>query len=324
VLLAVFAPHFFVSASASASSGISHLTLGQLAQLAVAGHWTALWQELPGINGSAVPSSPWLTELRDLLDEARDTLDMFVFCYPTGTPDTWQLLRDDLNAGYHGLSHYADLLASNYSRYAQEQELSGLFNWRETFITNSELYNYSDYFSSPELLQLFFRSPSAYNELWWGKQQATSYYPSSMNTGIQNLAVLERAQLAHLQQRLPVLMSLPNASCKANADYMHQYKKQLRVLMRVVAAFPKTLDSSQPHYHGLLKDMAAAQAELTKEKKSLTSLLYYLQYGPPSALAQAQQVANKALQKVKDYIQKHGFAQTLQSFSNLIIQSNTR
>jgi len=261
-----------------------------------------------------------LGPLRDSLIMIRDVMDIFPFTYPTpakGGDDVYRLLRSDLNYGYTGIGDYMDLHTVNYSVAIQQKMLNDLLNWKTAFENRTVQYAYDVYFGSPVANQLYYRNDSELSEMFWGN---STVQPDPSQSGVYNLALLELAQIQHHKERFFVLTTFPNLTTIFNANYMHDYKKQLRAMKRVAFDwFPQILNSSSSQLKMLSTQVNACHTMLGQTHSFVVPYLYFAQNGPADLLASSEIRLDEAYFKMKQYLFSNAWLDYLQLFKALLI-----
>jgi len=302
-----------------------------LAQRQCSGKWELMTNLSVALNNDSIPSNA-LKPLRSSILQIRDVLDIFPFCFPTQPKDIWRLLRSDANVGYTLLGDFIDLQNVNYSATAELKLKLALLGWLELFTNHAAQYQYQKYFESPDISQLYFRKQSEYSVMFWGN---TSSVPSNATSGLDTIGLLmvctgsfnqtslisylrQLAQVGNLASRYDTLCSFSNLTTVGNANYMHDYKKQLRALLNVVKMFPDALLEST-NTDALLQLAAQCYAILDKTHATIVPYLYYLEAEEPVELAYSEILVDKAFYAMKQWLEANAWPDWLMLFSSLII-----
>jgi len=295
-------------------------TFGQFAQQSSKGKWSSMMALLPDLNEHSTPRGG-LGPLRDSLIMIRDVMDIFPFCYPTPTAnnaDVYKLLRADLNYAYTGIGDYHDLHRVNYSVAVQQQMLNDLLEWKSSFENRTVQYNYENYFSNPDTTTFYYHNETELSIMFWGN---SSVVPNIAKSGLYNLALLETAQIQHHLERFFVLTGFPNLTTIYNANYMHDYKKQLRAMKRVgLDWFPQVMNSSAPLFKVLVDQVNACHTMLSKTHDFVIPYLYYAQHGPAQILALSEIQLDEAFYSIlKAWLFGNAWVDYLRLFQSLVI-----
>jgi len=232
-------------------------------------------------------------------------------------PDIWRLLREDLNYGYTWIGNYIDLSTVNYSQQVQQAYLEKLLAWKATYEQHAVTHNYSQYIAVPDPTNFYWRNDSELSSMYWGNQ--TVYTPSPNNTGLANVALLELAMILKHHQRYFVLVSLPNITTVPWANYMHDYKKQIRAMMTVVRWFPQIYNWSSPFAQPFMNVSTQCHEVLGYTHSFIIRWLYYNQYGPPEQAANAAVQVDEAFYAMKEYLAKIAWPDQLDLFRSVVL-----
>jgi len=152
--------------------------------------------------------------------------------------------------------------------------------------------------------------------MFWGN---SSTEPDQNQSGLYNVGLLELAQIQHHLQRYFVLMNFPNLTTVFNANYMHEYKKQLRAMLRVIKWYPQIVNTSSPYEASLSTVLTTCYHMLDVTHKSVVPYLYYVRYGSPAALAKAEVDLDIAFLSMKTWLIEHAWVDQLHLFAALIL-----
>jgi hypothetical protein len=313
---------FCVSAAAALHNNVAtgNMTFGEVASAAAAGKWAAMEALLPSLNNASVPLSNGLEDLRDALLDIRDVLDIFPQAYPiwaSSQADNWVVMRAALNDGYTLIGDYQDLHRVTPSPATQEAMLNGLLRWKNEFENASVQYHFQDYLQNPDPTLLWFRNTSELSYIFWGN---TTARPSSNLTGIENIALLAGAQIQHLRERYFVLRSFENLTTDDNANYMHDYKKQLRALQQVSSKwYPSVLNTTSKYYNLLSDQSDACYAALVQTHSFVIPFLFYEAHGPADELANAEIALDSSWATLKTWFSANAWPDVLHLYDALLI-----
>jgi hypothetical protein len=297
----------------------SNMTFGDVVSAAAVGKWTTMDALLPSLNNASVPLSSGLGDLRDALLDIRDVLDIFPQAYPiwaSSQADNWVVMRALLNDGYTFIGDYQDLHRVTPSPATQQGMLNGLLHWKSRFENASVDYHFEDYFEKPDPTVLWFRNTSELSYIFWGN---TTVRPSSNLSGIQNIALLAGAQIQHLRERYFVLRSFENLTTNYNANYMHDYKKQLRALQQVSSHwYPSVLNTTSKYYNLLSDQSAACYAALVQTHSFVIPFLFYEAHGPSDELANAEIALDSSWATLKTWYSTNAWPDVLNLYDALL------
>jgi len=90
-------------------------------------------------------------------------VDLFVFSYPSPQStklanDTWQKIRNDLNDGFSVITDFQNLdnMHVSYTKKEMKASRNAVLKWQSDFLTNAELYGYSNYLTRASPNTFFF------------------------------------------------------------------------------------------------------------------------------------------------------------------------
>jgi len=296
-------------------------SFGEIAANTAQSKWDAMVELLPNLDNDSLPTnSSALVPLRDSLIYLRDVLDIFPFCYPTPKKkhdeDVWEELRKDLNGGWTGIGDYLDLRHVNYTTAVQQQMLDDLLQWKAALQEHAVEYDYETYFNTPDNETFYSRPNSDLSIMFWGN---STYSPDPSKSGDYNLAILSAAQVQHGLQRFYVLTGFHNLTTVDNANYMHDYKKQLRALSRVVKWFPQIINTQDSFYTNLTTEVTACHSMLGTTHSYVVPFLYYAAHGPADMLTMSEVQLDIAFDHMKRWLAKRAWPDWLKLWEALLI-----
>lgn len=219
-------------------------------------------QSLPGDLGS----------LRKSILLIRTYLDIFVYVYPIGNPDLFEILRGDLDKLYVSLGNFDDEQHWNYTTSDKDKLLSKCLKYKYRFQQDDDKYNFYSFIQQTSD-KLYYRNKDELSVDFWGN---ISQVPNNSLTGYQNIGLLSQGQLQNIISTYEYVTSIDEIWKSKNHHLFHDYRKSIRGAVFIPNFFPDVYSKDVSKYADIID---SAYSKLGKINDQITEYQYYEKKG---------------------------------------------
>jgi len=241
---------------------------GQLATQKIDPIYNEIIKSLKTFNKKTLPHES--KNLRKLIGNVRDYLDIFSFAYPyEPQDDLWQEIRKHLDDGYELIGSFKDLFESQglslavfdqntqtwsagvhpskiqYDQSKLKKIRAKILEWKKTHFEKNE--EFEKYLKTPMLTHFSDRPLKLQSKFYWA---GANFLPQANMTGNENIACMIHGLIKVAQKDKELVFDLDSLINEKNAIAFHDYRKLIRSIVEDITYFPETVSDqnliSQP------------------------------------------------------------------------------
>lgn len=236
------------SVTTAGTRDLDHLTYGELAGNTIPHLFETLVVKLAAFGPATLPHEA--KQLRKDIGKLRIYLDLFSYAYPRGMGfDPWKEIRDELDDGYEWMGEFKDLFDAQgvdaasavYDPAEVTQLRDRVLVWLNDFTKSGHLAFVRYYLSHPKKNALYSRSKKDLSRYYWGVGGSK---PKKSKTGLENLALLQRALLEEARDELKDVVEIKDDELIVyeEQESFHDFRKALRSTIKISEEFPEIYD----------------------------------------------------------------------------------
>jgi len=256
---------------------------GQLAKQMLSTEFGKLSAALAVITKDTLPHET--KDLRKQIGSVRQMVDVFAYAYePTGDPDIFLTLRDELDVGYETMGAFKDLFDGPVANGADPANITykkkdlkkygdPLLAWLEKFLKPKRLGRYLDLLSEPLLDSIADRKRSKLSRFYWG---GVDIKPKPSDSGVKTISRLVHAQLKESKKAYKKTLLIDDLTDYDNEENFHDFRKRVRASLQIINGFdlgippgfaPATLLSETVSRYGDINDFLISFHKAKGDKK---------------------------------------------------------
>ncbi len=198
-------------------------------------------------------------DLRRLVGDVRDLLDIFCFAYPKQGEDVWREIRKELALGYRRVGAFKDLFdaqevsdpaEATYDPVEVKALCLKILDWKRGLLARRQ--RFADYLSRPKTHKFVFRQGEELAPFFWGEYGAQTepvYDDAGQIGGASNLRRLIRRLCNRLSPDVKLLarpldeggvgdIAGRKQHHQDNREIFHLFRKRLRTIVKLHGRFP--------------------------------------------------------------------------------------
>jgi len=222
----------------------SEPSYGQLAKQMLDVEFTKLAGELSMLNQNTLPEQT--KELRKKIGAVRQMVDVFAYAYePSGDPDAFLALRDELDVGYEVMGAFKDLFDGQvangvdpanvtYEPKELKKSREKMLAWSKHFLKPKRLSRHQNFLSSPILDGTADRKSSSLSRFYWG---GVDIKPKASHSGKKTISRLVSAQLKESRKLYKDIVDIKDLSKYKDEEAFHDFRKRIRACLQIIGGF---------------------------------------------------------------------------------------
>jgi len=258
---------------------------------------------------------------KDPLLDLRSKVDVFVWNYPVLVKDVdvYLKLEKQLAKIYQLAGDVQDLRSVNYTQDDLDKALAPCLKAKEDFFADSKQYDYLNFLSQPSTTWAD-RKVSKVPGRFWSIANRT---PSKKYTGFGNLAYLESGLLNWVLTNFPDLMALRELTVPANAELFHAYRKNVRSVSWLAAAFPPIFTNGSDPSKGLTT-VKQFQSKLGKVHDDIVDYDYYMKKKRFEEAEIAKNQTRSDWRDTRSWVNTSNFLKVIGNLQKSLVQQGTK
>jgi hypothetical protein len=221
---------------------------GELGKARILIAWKSVEGEMAVLNKNTFPHEA--KDVRKLIANLREQIDLFVYAYPKGDEDLWFKIRDDLDEGYEKIGFFKDLFDiqeledpadAEYKKEEVKERRQEVLDWKKSWEKKSEQYH--RYLQEPLLNEISTRKKKDLSRFYWGSSELV---PDLRLSGSENLAALSRDLLKLAEKNWKSVKEIKNpADSHELEEEFHDFRKRLRSVVRIIRTTKEIYSGSE-------------------------------------------------------------------------------